>query len=283
MQVCHRDGGNTGGICGYANIEHEEQIHRKPDVPGMYTPGGVRGGKLHKPPQVRTISVKPRNRLRKHIPPQPHVQEHSVSVFVLAYEPYPHSVEPGKVLGVFSTFNLVTSGAFAHGACKFSREGLLDGNEYLSPTGRIKLVRTTVQNNGVRVSVPEYSDSPRTIHVRLDIPHPEAPMDVSCQQTQEDEKRAGRSRVFLAVRAGPYATSWIGVFADKSLAWGACIKDKAMCAVSTTLSDETRTTGLNNLPQVTGRLVGSGRFTWMVEEHGVDDSKPALAESVRDV
>lgn len=284
-----KDNENLGSIFGYAKSKYEDRIEQKRrrrshSEPGSGTPGRSRGpGKLHKPPKVRAVSEKPRNRLRKPVPLQPHVQEPTINVFVLEYEPYPHSIEPGQVLGVYSTFNSVTSGAFAHGAYTFSREGLLDGNEYLSPTGRIKLVKTTVQRTGVRAPVPERSDSPQGEQVRLDIPHPESQETNFAQAVQENDKHAARDTVCLAIRAGPQSASWIGVFADKSLAWGACLKDKAMCAVSGTLCDEVRTIGANNMPQVTGRLVGSGRFTWKVEEREIDESGHKPTATSRDV
>ncbi|KAF2827790.1 hypothetical protein CC86DRAFT_289263, partial [Ophiobolus disseminans] len=290
------DNKNLCGICGYAKSKLEERAERKrprrldSEIAGVVPRKST--GKLHKPPQVRaasenvtsssphTVTEKPRNRLRKQNEPPtlPHTSEPAVDLFILEYESYPTSSEPGKVLGVYSTLNSVTSGAFAHGAYTFSREGLLHSNEYLSLTGRIKLARTAVQRTGVRAFVPERSDSLHGESVRLDIPHPEPN-----ERHKSEEKLIMRDAVFLAVRTGPQAASWIGVFADKSLAWGACLKDKAMCAVSGTLCDEARTIGDNNMPQITGRLIGSGHFTWMVDECVIDDSRPTPKQAVRDV
>jgi hypothetical protein len=199
-------------------------------------------------------------------------------LFVLEFEPYPHLSQPSKVLGVYSTFDTVTLGAFKHGAYTFSREGLLDGSEYLNPTGRIRIVPTNVQLSGVRAIVPERSRSLGGQPMRLDIPHPESQAEIPIEAASTKEA------VYVAVREGPSGASWIGVFKDKSLAWGASLKDKAMCAMADTLCDEERSIGVNNMPQVSGRLVGSGRYLWKVEEHhidGADPTKPLL--DIRDV
>jgi hypothetical protein len=264
-----RDDGNLGGICGYAKSKYEERVEGKKQKRSTSEPPGARRrngyGKLHKPPQVPIIHERPRNRLRKSVVSLTVAPQAETALFVLEYEPYPHLTQPGKVLGLYSTFDSVTLGALKHGAYTFSREGLLDGSEYLSSTGRIKIAQTTVQRSGVKVIVPERTCSLDGEHVRLDIPHP---------QSQDETKRepiTGEA-VFLAIRRGPSAASWVGIFSDKSLAWGACLKDKAMCATTGTLCDEERSMSTNNMPQVSGRLVGSGRHTWLVEEHVIHGS-----------
>lgn len=289
-----KDENKLGGICGYARSKFEERAEHRRKRRSLSESGVAPRGstkKLRKPPQVRSVSEKPRNRLRKPIAlaPTPTQQLHAyasaptIDVFVLEYEPYPQSVEPGNVLGVYSTFNAVTFGAFTHGAYTFSREGLLDGHEYLSPTGRIKLVRTTVQNVGVRAPVPERNDSLQGSHVRLDIPHPESQPHDPDQTPSANKKPIFRDTVFVVIRTGPRAASWIGVFADKSLAWGACLKDKAMCETSAPLCEEVRAIGDGNMPEVSGRLVGTGRFTWKVVEHAIDQSKRTPIATIRDV
>ena len=263
----HKRDGEIGGICGYAKFKYEQKVEersRKRSHSEPSSAGRSHGyGKLHKAPQVHSLYERPRNRLRKPVTILPPGPRPTTDLFALEYEPYPSSTQPSKVLGLFSTFNSVTLGAFKHGAYTFSREGLLDGSEYLSPTGRIKIVRTAVQRRGVKAVVPGRSRSLDGEHVRLDIPHPG-----SQEEPKEDD--IAREMCFLAIRVGPTSASWIGVFEDKSLAWGACLKDKAMCALSGTLCNEVRTFGLNNMPHITARLVGSGRFTWTVEEHAID-------------
>jgi hypothetical protein len=271
-----KDDGTMGGICGYAKSKYEARVEEKRRRRSHSEPTGAGRqhgyGKLHKPPQVRTnvrtVSENPRNRLRKSVTQQALKPAAAPNLFVLEFEPYPNCSQPGKVLGVYSTFDAVTLGALKYGAYTFSREGLLDGSEYLSPTGRIKIARTTVQLSGTRAVVPERSRSMEGEHVRLDIPHPESQNDSLKEHTETDS-------VFLAIRKGPQLASWIGVFADKSLAWGACLKDRAMCATSYTLSDEVRSITIGNIPQLTAKLEGasgSGRYTWTVQAHAIDGS-----------
>jgi hypothetical protein len=240
----------------------------RPDTEHPYAPRPRVDQPRAEPPLER-----PRNRLRKSMISLVTIPQPATSLFVLEYEPYPHLVQPGKVLGIYSTFDAVTLGALKHGAYTFSREGMLDGSEYLSPTGRIRLVQTTVQYSGTKAMLPERSRSLDGEPLRLDIPHPES------QEEKPRDLSVPREPVYLAVRQGPNAASWIGVFEDKSLAWGACLKDKAMCATSDELCDEKRSIGLNNMPQVSGRLVGSGRFTWMVKQHIIDAYERGSADS----
>lgn len=262
------DDGNLGGICGYAKSKYEERAAEKKQRRSYSEPPGAGHrhgqGKLHKPPQPQSMIERPRNRLRKQATMPVLTHKPRNSVFVLEYEPYPHLTQPNKVLGIYSTFDAVTLGALKHGAYTFSREGLLDGSEYLSSTGRIKIARTDVQRSGVKAIVPERDQSLDSSRVRLDIPHP---------QSQEDDqpKVNGPKRVVhLAVREDMRTASWIGIYEDKSLAWGACLKDKAMCTVTNTLSEEVRSIGNKNAPQVSGRLGALGRVTWMTREYEVD-------------
>ncbi|KAL5114253.1 hypothetical protein ACEQ8H_007862 [Pleosporales sp. CAS-2024a] len=269
-----------GGILKLAKWKDEARAegNRPKPEPSYSEPptGTVHGhvqGKLHKPPrvQVQTRPQRPRNRLRKSAASLMTITQPPVALFVLEFEPYTNLVEPGRVLGIYSTFDAVTLGALHHGAYAFSREGLVDGSEYLTSTGRIKLVQTTVQYGGVRATLPERSRSLDGEPLRLDIPHPDS------QEEGPREPCNEQSVVYLAVRQASKTASWIGVYQDKSLAWGACLKDKALCAMSDTLCDEKRSIGLNNMPQVSGRLMRAGRFTWKVEQHVIDASAPAPA------
>ncbi|KAF1914753.1 hypothetical protein BDU57DRAFT_303526 [Ampelomyces quisqualis] len=270
-----------GALCGLAKLKFEGVEAKKQKRSYSEPPGTARlngHGKLHKPPQVPKVSERPRNRLRKQAVSQTILPPPTTALFVLEFEPYPHLSHPSKVLGIYSTFDSVSLGAFKHGAYTFSREGLLDGSEYLNPTGRIRIVPTSVQQSGVRAIFPERSQSLGGETMRLDIPHPESQAEVPIESTTAKEA------LYMAVREGPRGASWIGVFQDKSLAWGASLKDKAMCAMADPLCDEQRTVGVNNMPLVSGRLVGSGRYVWKVEEHWIDSAdhtKPLL--DVRDV
>lgn len=272
----YRTDGELGGICGYAKSKYEERSEHQRRRRSQSAPNGAGRTatskllKSPKPQPVRTVSEKPRNRLRKQTPSQLALEEPKKHVYVLEYSPDKGSGESARVLGTYSSFDTVTSGALRHGAYTFSREGLMDGNEYLSPTGRIKVVKTIVQHAGVRASVPERSISPSGVQVRLDIPHPASAENEAVHASPRKDLTSTTNMLFVASRKGPPAFSWIGVFADKSLAWGACLKDKAMCAVTMPLVEEVRSIGTNNMPQVSGRLVGTGRFTWTVEEYVVD-------------
>jgi hypothetical protein len=254
-------------ICGYAKTKYEERAEDKRRTRSSSAPATPsrtpKYGKLHKPPSVRSFHERPRNRLQKRntsilLLPRP-----TLDLFLLESETYPYKTRPSEFLGVYSTLNSVTLAAFKHGAYTFSREGVLDGSEYLSPTGRIKIISLAVQGVGAKAAGPEQSRNLDGGPVRLDIPHPGA-------QMKETPSNGNKNLVYLAIRQGPHEASCIGVFVDKSVAWGACLRDKAMCALSFTLRDEEKGIGLNNMPQVTSRLVGSGRHVWHVEEHRIE-------------
>jgi hypothetical protein len=271
--------GELGSICSYAKIKLEERAEvkrrrrRSSSDPTMKSMTKIQPyGKLHKPPTVQSLHERPRNKLQKRsqrtllngIPPD-------TSLFVLEYDPYPYSTRPSEFLGVYSNINSVTLAAFIHGAYTFSREGLLDGSEYLSPTGRIKIVSHTVQSTGPTAAVPEESKNEDVGLMRLDIPHPgQIPRIDSTQSLPILKFRNSKDAVFLAIHEGPKSAFCIGLFTSKSLAWGACLKDKAWLAWSDTLVEEEGGVGEDNMPQASARLVGSGRHIWFVRAHEVD-------------
>jgi hypothetical protein len=164
----------------------------------------------------------------------------------------------------------VTAGAFNHGAYAFSREGLLDGSEYLSPEGRIKIVKQLVQQSGV-VDAGVVPRDP--VLTRLDIAHPgvQAPRFDSQQDVSgEVVDVKSREMLFLAVHEGPQSAFCIGLFTTKELAWGACLKDKAWLAWSDTLVEEESATAEGGMPRASARLVGNGRHAWFVRAYEVD-------------
>ena len=232
-------------------------------------------GKLHKAPTVQTLHERrerPRNRLQKSrpqsllsvIPPNP-------PLFVLEYDPYPYNTRPGQFLGVYSSIDTVTAGAIHHGAYSFSREGLLDGCEYLSPTGRIKIVSYPVQSTGVTAPVPGETPQKDGQPLRLDIPHPlnqETPRFDSHQDLSKPKK--SQQTIYLALHESPQSAFCIGLFTSKSLAWGACLKDKAWLEWTDKLVEQESSIGENNAPRVTARLIGSGRHCWFVKAMDVD-------------
>lgn len=266
--------GQLGGICGYAKVRYEERVEtkrRKRSFSEPITMGRSYTGadaKLNKPPTVQAIHGRPRNRLQKRIL-TPSTLQLPVYLFILAYEPYPYNTKPSEFLGVHSTINSVTAAALRHGAYTFSREGLLDGSEYLSSTGRIRIMSQVIQHTGVAVAIPDRSRSLEGEHVRLDIPHPKSQESVTLESKSEPKET-----VFLAIHKGPRAAVCIGLFTRRSLAWGACLKDKAWYARSGALVEEERSVGVKNMPQISARLVGSGRHTWIVQPHEINCSGP---------
>lgn len=260
--------GELGGICGYARVRYEERIEVRRRKRSFSEPIAMGRGytdayaKLNKPPTIQAIHERPRNRLQKRVL-TPSVLHIPVYLFLLEYEPYPYNTKPSEFLGVHSTINSVTASALRHGAYTFSREGLLDGSEYLSPTGRIKITSQAIQHTGVAVAVPGRSRSLDGEHVRLDIPHPKSQEKIVSQSEP-------RETVFLALHQAPRAAICIGLFTKKSLAWGACLKDKASYARMGALVEEERSIGANNMPQASARVIGSGRHTWIVQSHGIN-------------
>ena len=262
--------------------------------------GGHQGNaKLSKPPKVEVLHERPRNRLQKRgvaLPPMlvPYPAHLGfappiITVYVLAYEPYPYNTLPTQFLGIYSTVDSVTAGAIEHGAYTFSREGLIDGSEYLNLTGRIKIQSQLVQQSGTEVAVSVRSHSlderpaQQNVPIRLDIPHPESRSNTLSYTNRFNIPHAGaqsttslksvskpKETVFLAVRQGPTAAHCLGVYARLSLAWGACLKNKASCALSATLSEETSDVDAKGMPRVTARLHGCGQHTWFVAAREMD-------------
>ncbi|KAH6644785.1 hypothetical protein C7974DRAFT_326557, partial [Boeremia exigua] len=233
--------------------------------------------KLSKPPKVHE---KPRNRLQKRVAPMdalltPYLARlgftaPSTNLFVLEFEEYPYNTLPSKFVGVYSTVDSVTTGAIEHGAYTFSREGLLDGSEYLSATGRIRIHTRSVQQSGAEVAISTRSHSfdgtpaRQTEIVRSDIPHPSSRFHTLREVSRPTET------VYLAVRQGPTAAHCLGAFARPSLAWGACLKNKASCALEGVLSEESRTVDAEGMPRATARLHGRGQHAWFVDAKEVD-------------
>jgi hypothetical protein len=223
--------------------------------------------RLSKPPKVASSHPHPRNRLQKRVI-IPSRRQDLPALYLLEYEQYPYQTRPSEFLGVYSSINSVTAGAFKNGAYTFSREGLLDGSEYLSPTGRIKIRSQAVQQYGLEAATPdEGKASPKDESVRFDIPHPDSQGTV-CEKTSKNTEP--RERVFLAIQQTPDAAVCIGVFTKKSLAWGACLKNRAAYTLSGCLSEESQTIDMHGMPQVKARLEKSGLHTWSVKSHEID-------------
>ena len=273
--------GELGTMCNYARVLYEERAstmrNRRlssasdPTMTKSTTRKPQTYGKLHKPPTVQSLHERPRNRLQKRRPASlMNAVPLTAYRFVLEYDPYPHNTQPSTFLGVYSSIDTVTADAFRHGAYSFSREGLLDGSEYLSPTGRIKIVSHAVQSTGVSAVLPDDGGTRKQADrpMRLDIPHPQSPRFDSQQDVSEP--KTGSAMVFLALHQGPKSALCIGLFTTKALAWGACLKDKAWLETSNSLIEEERDVREGGMPQVSARLVGSGRHSWFVKAFDVD-------------
>jgi hypothetical protein len=269
--------GELGSICNYAKFKLEERAEtkrrRRRSSPDPTTAKPY--GKLHKPPTVHSLHERPRNRLQKRSLTTMLNGIPSVTVlFVLEYETYPYNTRPSEFLGVYSGIDSVTKGAFKHGAYTFSREGLLDGSEYLSPTGRIKIVSHAVLSTGVTAAVRQENMEKDGGVIRLDIPHPGNRQDGRLDSTQSlpipKSQKEVKEEVFLAIHEGPQSAFCIGLFTSKSLAWGACLKDKAWLEWSDALVEEERGIGEGNMPRVSARLKGCGRHVWEVRGFCLD-------------
>lgn len=252
--------------------------------------GGHQGNaKLSKPPKVEALHERPRNRLQKRstasnllipYPTRLGFTTPTKTLHVLEEEPYPYNTLPSKFLGVYSTIDSVTNGAIEHGAYTFSRGGLLDGREYLSVGGRIRIHTQVLRESGTEAAVSLRSQSldersPRQSGpVRADIPHPHSKLDTASPgaQSMTSLRDVGNlnETVYLAVRQGPIAAHCLGIFARPGLAWGACLKDKASCALVGTLSEESRDIDADGMPRATARLHGCGQHVWFVTAKEVD-------------
>lgn len=276
----------------------QSEMRRKRSLSEPIIAGGHQdNAKLSKPPKVEILHGKNRNRLQKRtttvlpvLTPYPTrlgFTTPSTTLYVLESEPYPYNTFPSEFLGVYSTVDSVTAGAIEHGAYTFSREGLLDGSEYLSPNGRIRIHTQAVHRSGTEVAVSTRSHSldgrPETSNnlVRSDIPHPNSRSNTLSYTTAHlgaqniTGRRVAdkpRETVFLGLRQGPIAAHCLGVFASSSLAWGACLKDKASCAMAGTLSEESREVDADGMPRAFGRLHGHGQHIWVVVAKEVDAS-----------
>lgn len=267
--------GELGGICGYARVKYDERVavrhrrRRSSSEPAAMVGRTHSYSKLHKPPTIQNLHERPRNRLQKRsLTPSVVGVQLPVLLYVLEYEPYPYNTQPSRFLGVYSSINTVTASAICNGAYTFSREGVWDGTEYLSATGRIKILSQRVERRGMRAAVPGSGRSKSLYgeHVRLDIPHPSASQEEVRVRPRDEE----REEVFMAVHEGPQAAVCIGVFAEMALAWGACLKSKAVYAVQGMLRDEELCVVEENMPKAMARVVGSGYHKWFVQGYGID-------------
>ncbi|KAF2849120.1 hypothetical protein T440DRAFT_469545 [Plenodomus tracheiphilus IPT5] len=299
------------------------------------TPNPKTVRKLHKPPTVSTLYTphqRPRKRLQKrHTAPPPtttsllqtqqqdrknQTQTTPSTLFLLEYSPH-HTPSPSsssspslkpEILGLYSTIDTVTSAAFHHGAYAFSNQGLLDGSEYFTPSGRLKIRACAVHSWGPSVEVREKGVTDKGEVVRLDVPHPGALVasvglgsgsgyggeaesgDITSNprtsRTPEVTAKDGENgkgkgvEVFLALHESTETVFCIGVFTTKALAWGACLKDKAWLAWSDELEDEQQDVREGNCPEVSVRVKGGARQRWYVRGGEVDAHVARIGEEI---
>ena len=212
--------------------------------------------KLSKPPSKPPI-VKSRKlqtkRLQKRIPDPSDQSPISSIVYILRFEAYPYNTTPEVILGVFSSINTVTAGAISHGAYAFSREGLHDGREYLSPTGRIRIFTEELHQPLIKASTSRPANY---------IPHPDRRI--------EAEREAETKTFYLALRQSPSKTSYIGLFKEKTKAWVACVNDQASVVLTERLLEDTRWSDEKGMPYIQSRIVGGGSHLWSIGAFEID-------------
>lgn len=223
--------------------------------------------RLSKPPRVHTRKQAPGKRLQKRV-------RNSITqllpppVFLLQYERYPYNTQPGTLLGVFSSVEAVTTGAIKHGAYAFSRGGIHDGTEYLSPTGKIKIIPQNIQRTGFEAAMPRRKHS-RVSHASQPNAHRE-PRVVE-NPSQAHIAIDGREGILVAVHESPTGIFCIGAFTERRRAWGACLKHKASLPFSNVLQEESRWIDEFDLPRMKARKVGTGWHRWYVIAHRIDE------------
>ncbi|KAH7128463.1 hypothetical protein B0J11DRAFT_272035 [Dendryphion nanum] len=222
--------------------------------------------RLSKPPKVQVSQTRAsRNRLRKGIS-APTNDVLPPALYVLYYEPYPYNSQPGTILGVFSNLNTVTTAAINHGAYTFSRAGMLDGSEYLSPTGRIKILFQRLHRHGIEIPLPLRHENRHRVQV------PSSNANIRRSRSRITGAPEGQeNEVFLTLHQTPSSVAGIGLFIGKRRAWGACLKAQSIYGQSYLLQNEMRWIDEDNMPRTRARVPGIGYHEWFVIKCRVDD------------
>lgn len=225
--------------------------------------------RLSKPPRVHARTQKPGQKLQKRpkkaisqTPETPHV-------FLLQYEQYPYNIQPGTLLGVFSTFQSVSAGAISHGAYAFSKEGMHDGTEYLTKTGRIRIIPTPVQHAVSNTKLPsarKHNTAPSTGNSAATAPGP-APMPPPPEHIPID----GKAGILVAVYQSPTGICCLGAFTNRRAAWAACKKEGVSLLGKEQLRASERWLDEFEMPHLKVREVGKGWHEWYVVVHRIDD------------
>jgi hypothetical protein len=210
--------------------------------------------RLSKPPKVQSRKLPTTRRLQKRISKFSPSPLPNPTIYVLQFEAYPYNTVPAEILGVFSNLDKVTSAAISHGAYAFSREGLHDGSEYLTPSGRIRIFSEEFHQPIVKAKPPPKEEY---------IPHPDSQVEAARQEE-------ARKTVFIAISQVSTNTSCLGLFGEKIKAWTACVKNQAMTVSSESLLEETRWSDEKGMPYIKGNIEGSGSHLWFVSAFEVD-------------
>lgn len=227
--------------------------------------------RLSKPPRVHVRSQKPGQKLQKrpkkghsHTPETPHV-------FLLQYEQYPYNVQPGTLLGVFSTFQSVSAGAISHGAYAFSKEGTHDGTEYLTKTGRIRIIPTPVQHALSKSKLPTARKHSNKASATVRSPTA-APGPIARAPPPEHISIDGKAGILVAVHQSPTGISCLGAFTNRRAAWATCKKEGISLLGKEQLRASERWLDEFEMPHLKVREVGKGWHEWYVVVHRIDDA-----------
>ncbi|KAF2271602.1 uncharacterized protein EI97DRAFT_351733, partial [Westerdykella ornata] len=222
--------------------------------------------RLTKPPKLHPRKHSHRKKLQKRVKRKSSDRVAPLSVFVLQYEKYPYYTEPGLILGAYSSIGTVTNAAIEHGAYAFSKEGMRDGTEYLSPSGRIKILKRTIQRVGPRAPMPKGR------HPEF---HKERPDSTPKPSGAGEEPKApvaidGKEGVLVAVHRSPTGIFCIGAFTERKRAWGACLKHRFTPPFSEFAEENDGWVDEYQMPHVRAREIGAGWHEWFVVPYKID-------------
>jgi hypothetical protein len=243
---------------------------------------GAHPSKLTKPPKVQIPRKRPvRNRLQRQHKSHVHKKHPSAALYVLKYESYPYVMEEASILGIFKSIDAASAAAFTNGAYAFSRNGLNDGMEYLTPTGRIKILEhevcTLPRRRGSIVQrdfhCPTLPISPTNVLDRVialrNFTQPEGRQ--FRRPSSETYRPSPHRPTYLALHRSAMGLVCLGAFAERIKAWNACLKDFSLQTYDTDVQHEMRWMDENGHPHVQAKIPRTGRHVWDVVALKVDE------------